>query len=80
MAPNASYSSSIDDSLYIRTAVNSTKHGGGSVLAENGAQFFGSSDQYLQSTNALSDFYVDSKKLLKFGATDQPLLKYPKSV
>ena len=62
MPPNGSYSSSIDGSLYIRSSLNPSKHGGGSALIENGCNFFGSADQYLQSTNATADLYVDSKK------------------
>ena len=70
MPPLSSFSSQIDGSLYIASAKNTTRHGNGSALIENGVSLFGSSDQYLQSTNVASDLIVDSKKLLKIAPVD----------
>ena len=62
MPPLSTYASSLEGSLYIATSKNTSKHGNGSVLIENGVSLFGSSDQYFQSTNVASDLIVDSKK------------------
>ena len=78
MPPLSSFSSQIDGSLYIKSSLNPAKHGNGCLQTENGAQFFGSADQYLQSTNIASDLYVDSKKLLKVGPTDATAVELSK--
>ena len=70
MPPLSTYASSLEGSLYIATSKNSSKHGNGSVLIENGVSLFGSSDQYFQSTNVASDLIVDSKKLPKLAPVD----------
>ena len=78
MPPLSTFSSQIDGSLYIKSSLNPSRHGGGSALIENGCQFFGSTDQYLQSTNVAADLYVDSKKLLKVGPTDATAVELSK--
>ena len=78
MPPYSTYSSSIDGSLYITSAKNSTKHGNGSALIENGVSLFGSADQYFQSTNAASDLIVDSKKVLKLAPVDSTAVEVSK--
>ena len=78
MPPLQSFSSQIDGSLYIKSSLNPSRHGGGSALIENGCQFFGSADQYLQSTIANADLFVDSKKLLKVGPTDATAVEISK--
>ena len=49
MPPLSSYSSQLDGSLKIFAPNNTTKHGSGSILVQNGADFYGSDDQYLKS-------------------------------
>ena len=78
MPPYSTYSSSIDGSLYITSAKNSSKHGNGSALIENGVSLFGSADQYFQSTNAASDLIVDSKKVLKLAPVDSTAVEVSK--
>jgi len=65
MPPLSSYSSQLDGSLRIVTSNNSSKHGNGSLLVQNGAEFFGSDNQYLKSSNASADLYVQSAKDLR---------------
>jgi hypothetical protein len=79
MPPLSTYSSSIEGSLYIATSKNSSKHGNGSALIENGVSLFGSSDQYFQSTNVASDLIVDSKKLLKLAPVDSTSVEISKA-
>ena len=67
MPPYSSYSSQLDGSLRIISANNTSKHGNGSLLVQNGVDMFGSSDQYIRSTNASADLYVSSAK--NFSAT-----------
>ena len=72
MPPNGSYSSRFDGSFRIVASKNPAKHGNGSALIENGVDLFGSSDQYFRATNAGSDLYVQSAKILIL--TQLPLL------
>ena len=58
MPPLSSYSSQLDGSLKIFAPNNTTKHGSGSILVQNGADFYGSDDQYLKSSNAAADFFT----------------------
>ena len=64
MPPLSSYSSQLDGSLKIFAPNNTTKHGSGSILVQNGAEFYGSDDQYLKSSNVTADLYVQSAKNL----------------
>lgn len=70
MPPLASYSSQLDGSLRIVTSNNTSKHGNGSLLVQNGAEFFGSDDQYLRTSSASADLYLGSKKNINIGSTD----------
>jgi len=70
MPPYASYSSQLDGSLRVVSALNSSKHGNGSLLVQNGAEFFGSDDQHLRTTSASADLYLGSKKNINIGSTD----------
>lgn len=58
------YSSILDGSFRIQSAKNSAKHGGGSALIENSINLYGSSDQYVKSSNVASDLFVESAKNL----------------
>ena len=58
------YSSVLDGSFRIQSAKNSAKHGTGSALIENSIDLFGSSDQYVKSSNVAADFSVQSAKNL----------------
>ena len=59
-----SYSSELVGSLRVAKANNTTKHGTGSLLVENSLDFYGSSDQYVKSSNVASDLYLESGKNL----------------
>ena len=70
MPPNfETYSSVLDGSFRIQSAKNSAKHGGGSALIENSINLYGSSDQYLKSSNIASDLFVESTKNLNIKST-----------
>lgn len=63
------YSSLLDGSFRIQSAKNSAKHGAGSALIENSINLFGSSDQYVKSSNVAADLYVESSKNLNIKST-----------
>jgi hypothetical protein len=69
MPPLSSYSSQLDGSLKIFAPNNTTKHGSGSILVQNGADFYGSDDQYLKSSNVAADLFVQSAKNLNATGT-----------
>ena len=69
MPPLSSYSSQLDGSLKIFAPNNTTKHGSGSILVQNGCEFYGSDDQYLKSSNVAADLYVQSAKNLNANGT-----------
>ena len=58
------YSSSLDGSFRIQSAKNSAKHGTGSAFIENSVDLFGSSHQYVKSSNDAADLSVQSAKNL----------------
>ena len=64
MPPLSTYSSQLDGSLKIFAPNNTTKHGSGSILVQNGADFYGSDDQYLKSSNVSADLFIQSAKNL----------------
>ena len=70
MPPNfETYSSILDGSFRIQSAKNSAKHGGGSAVIENSINLYGSSDQYVKSSNVGADLFVESSKNLNIKST-----------
>ena len=64
------YSSQIDGSVRVVSALNSSKHGSGKLIVQDGCEFFGAGDQHIQSSSSSSDLFVGSKKNINIGATD----------
>lgn len=62
MPPYDGYSSVLDGSLRIESSTNSDRYGNGSLIVQNGCEFYGSSDQYLKTTSTLANLYVQSAK------------------
>jgi hypothetical protein len=70
MPPYASYSSVLDGSLRLESSsTNSERYGNGSLIVQNGCEFYGSSDQYLKSSHASADLYIQSAKNLLASAS-----------
>ena len=62
--PPYAYSSVLDGSLRIESSTNSDRYGNGSLIVQNGCEFYGSSDQYLKTSNVAADLYIQSAKNL----------------
>jgi hypothetical protein len=63
------YSSVLDGSLRVESSTsNSERYGKGSLIVENGCDFYGDSDQYLKTTNTAANFYIQSAKSLNASA------------
>ena len=70
MPPYASYSSVLDGSLRLESSsTNSQRYGNGSLIVQNGCEFYGSDDQYLKSSHASADLYIQSAKNLLASAS-----------
>ena len=52
MPPYDGYSSVLDGSLRVESSTNSDRYGNGSLIVQNGCDFFGASDQYLKTSVA----------------------------
>ena len=70
MPPLATYSSLLDGSLRIESSTNSTNHGNGALLVQNGCEFFGSADQVLKTSHANADFLIQAVKDIKATAAN----------
>lgn len=65
MPPYANpYSSVLDGSLRVESSTNSDRYGKGSLIVENGCEFFGSQNQFVKSTNVNADLTIESAKNL----------------
>ena len=62
------YSSVLDGSLRVESSSNSDRYGKGSLIVENGCDFYGESDQYLKTTSTAANFYIQSAKSLNASA------------
>lgn len=62
MPPYDGYSSVLDGSLRIESSTNSDRYGNGSLIVQNGCEFYGSSDQYLKTSSTTANLYIQSAK------------------
>jgi hypothetical protein len=62
MPPFDGYNSVLDGSLRVESSTNSDRYGNGSLIVQNGCNFFGASDQYLKTTSATADLYIQTDK------------------
>jgi hypothetical protein len=58
------YSSVLDGSLRVESSTNSDRYGKGSLIVENGCEFFGSQNQFVKSTHVNADLTIESAKNL----------------
>jgi hypothetical protein len=65
MPPYANpYSSVLDGSLRVESSTNSDRYGKGSLIVQNGCEFFGEEHQFLKSTHVNADLNIQSAKNL----------------
>ena len=73
MPPFDGYNSVLDGSLRVESSTNSDRYGNGSLIVQNGCNFFGASDQYLKTTSTTADLYIQSAKNLYASAPNGTL-------